>query len=520
MMQLDPSISSSIPIPIPSEQLLQVEAITHMDRDLFKAAEAGDMKLFDMYQVIKKDKQQHSVDFLQKLVDKCPSLLMQSNANREIPLHIAARHGHSHVVKFLIESTKILQSEDLEKGLEATRMREMLRRTDEEENTAFHRAAEYGHLDVLRLLIKEVDLDFAFSANTSGQTPLYIAARGGYHDLVAEILKHRKSVAYGGPLGRTVLHAAVMARDGAKSVKQLIEAKEYLTKETDDKGRTPLHYAAHLGHRSVAKLLLQKDVSAAYITDKDRGVSALHMAAWRGEIDIMEDIISYSPDCCLIVDKRGWNFLHFLVVTLPPFALKRFLNGNKVEDIPIRILLDAKDVNGYTPIHVMIAGPASQRSGFHRVCNFLLKGGFGVYSSNLDFNFLTKEKKKHIRELLNEIGNNAEVAGIPVDYFFRKNVEDWEDEIIRECIGQIHESHLVVATLVATVTFTSAFTVPGGYKSDKQGTATLSRDSAFQAFIITNTIAFVSSLLAILLHFITLNGDCFQHRLLRSVRIF
>ncbi|XVE98795.1 hypothetical protein REPUB_Repub03eG0139300 [Reevesia pubescens] len=196
--------------------LLQVEAITYMDCDLFKAAEAGDMKLFDKYQgdlcclvdrrqntalhiysrtggrprvVIKKDKQQHSVDFLQQLVDKCPSLLMQSNANREIPLHIAARHGHSHVVKFLIESTKLLQCEDLEKGLEATRMREMLTRTDEEENTAFHRAAENGHLDVLRLLIQEVDLDFVFSANTSGQTPLYIAARGGYHNLVVEILK-------------------------------------------------------------------------------------------------------------------------------------------------------------------------------------------------------------------------------------------------------------------------------------------------------------------------------------------
>ncbi|XP_022722163.1 ankyrin repeat-containing protein At5g02620-like [Durio zibethinus] len=247
-MQLNPSISSSIS----SERPVQVEAITYMDRDLFKAAADGDVELFNKYQgglhclvdgsqntvlhihsrtggrkVVKNVKTflcfqkrvfktEFNINFVEQLVDKCPSLLLQPNANREIPLHIAARHGHSDIVKLLIERANVGQHEDPERGLEASRTRQMVRMRDKEENTAFHEAARYGHLDVLRLLVKEVDPDFALSANTSGETPLYLAAKGGYHDLVAEILNNCKSTVYGGPNGKTALHAAVRAGDESK----------------------------------------------------------------------------------------------------------------------------------------------------------------------------------------------------------------------------------------------------------------------------------------------------------------
>lgn len=58
------------------------------------------------------------------------------------------------------------------------------------------------------------------------------------------------------------------------------------------------------------------------------------------------------------------------------------------------------------------------------------------------------------------------------------------------------DSHLVVATLIATVTFAAGFTMPGGYQAEKgpdQGFAVLSRNAAFKAFVITNTIAMAMS---------------------------
>jgi len=57
---------------------------------------------------------------------------------------------------------------------------------------------------------------------------------------------------------------------------------------------------------------------------------------------------------------------------------------------------------------------------------------------------------------------------------------------------------LMVSTLVATVTFASGFTVPGGYNQDNPdiGMAVLAHRCAFQVFVISNTIALFCSILA------------------------
>jgi hypothetical protein len=61
------------------------------------------------------------------------------------------------------------------------------------------------------------------------------------------------------------------------------------------------------------------------------------------------------------------------------------------------------------------------------------------------------------------------------------------------------EAHIVVAALVATVTFAAAFTMPGGYKNEK-GTAVL-KNAAFAVFVISDAIAMVLSTSALFLHF-------------------
>ena len=51
---------------------------------------------------------------------------------------------------------------------------------------------------------------------------------------------------------------------------------------------------------------------------------------------------------------------------------------------------------------------------------------------------------------------------------------------------------MLVAALIAAVTFAAGFTMPSGYISEKgpaQGLAILTNNSAFKAFLINNTIA-------------------------------
>ena len=82
------------------------------------------------------------------------------------------------------------------------------------------------------------------------------------------------------------------------------------------------------------------------------------------------------------------------------------------------------------------------------------------------------------------------------------NKDKGGDEHENAVIKSLEELHLVVATLIATVTFAAGFTLPGGtiQEGEHQGTPILKHNPAFQAFIVTDTIAMVLSSTAVLIH--------------------
>ncbi|KAK9182736.1 hypothetical protein WN944_025882 [Citrus x changshan-huyou] len=128
-----------------------------------------------------------STKFVEKILEKCPSLLLQVNAKGDSPLHIAARYGHAAVVRALIEIEEKQPGQELESGVKST-TRYMLGMKNDEENTALHEAVQSGSLDVVEILLK-ADPDFPYSANGSGETPLYLAAARGHEEIVDEILQ-------------------------------------------------------------------------------------------------------------------------------------------------------------------------------------------------------------------------------------------------------------------------------------------------------------------------------------------
>ncbi|KAH1040653.1 hypothetical protein J1N35_042396 [Gossypium stocksii] len=416
-------------------------------------------------------------DFIEQILSKCPSLLLQTNAKGQTPLHVAARYGHSAIVKLLIKSCAKARAGELELGMDQVRaVREMLRITDQESNTALHEAARCGNVEVLKALLKFEDPDFPYSANKKLETPLYIAARRrgprrrGSGPLLTLLLDKLKSTGHGGPHGRTALHAAAMAGD-AEAVRVILEKKGNLTKERDEDGHTPLHYAAHFGYRlSVVKELLKRDVSAAYIGDKKRGMTPLLMAARQGNVGTVLKIISLCPDCCEKVDNKGLNLLHYLAFRGSSCLLERFLfklGGIEIAYGSVRNLM-------------------------------LLEGDFGMTPQEVH-NALQYEKHHHkqqIKELLEEIEND-QVADEPVRHFPLQNVST-------ESLEKTRNAHLVVAALIATVAFAAAITVPGGLQSDKgseQGTPFFIHEAAFKAFVVTNAMAFILSVSALTIHF-------------------
>ena len=200
-----------------------------MNSDLYKAAAKGEIEQFEKLprgelgsivthkentilhvNIIAAQTQEGesvSTKFVERILEMCPSLLLQVNAKGDAPLHAAAKCGHAAVVEALIEFAKKQPHQELESGLGST-ARHMLGMKNDEEDTALHEAVQSGRFDVVKILLG-ADPAFPYSANGSGETPLYLAAARGHKKISAEILQKCPLAAHEGPNGKTALHAAV-----------------------------------------------------------------------------------------------------------------------------------------------------------------------------------------------------------------------------------------------------------------------------------------------------------------------
>ena len=162
---------------------------------------------------------------------------------RYSPLHEACRRNHLPVVKYLVENC----------GADVHATEQYA------EATPLHEAVLGGHMAIVDYLIYQAQADMMYK-DKFGQTALHKAAKAGHVDL-ARYLVNRD------PVGRWV-----EAVDN-KKMTPLMEAcenghlavVEFLVKEaragvhdTSLSGDTPLHAACLRGHVNVAKFLLQK----------------------------------------------------------------------------------------------------------------------------------------------------------------------------------------------------------------------------------------------------------------------
>lgn len=93
----------------------------------------------------------------------------------------------------------------------------------------------------------------------------------------------------------------------------------------------------------------------------------------------------------------------------------------------------------------------------------------------------------------------AAVSHTRVDHFNEKYAKTRDEDMDAEHITNAAQIVGISSVLVATVTFAAAFTLPGGYRADdhaNRGTPTLARRYAFDAFVISDTLAFICSLMS------------------------
>ncbi|RVW73389.1 Ankyrin repeat-containing protein [Vitis vinifera] len=236
-------------------------------------------------------------------------------------------------------------------------------------------------------------------------------------------------------------------------------------------GWSPLHCAAYLGYVPIARQLLHKsDMSVVYLRVKnDDNKTALHIAATHGKIWVMKLLVSHYPDCCEQVDVNGNNVLHLFMVQRR-FFIKSLLN---IPWMNVGALMSEKNVEGQTPLHLLAHSQARS-----------------------DWTFIKDKKDLIIRKL-----KRAKARIGPLLWQKAMNKDEDKSQSKRNkgldtsFLKKASDSHLLVAALVATVSFAAGFTLPGGYK-DSDGMAMLSNKPGFKAFVVSDSLALVLSVAA------------------------
>ncbi|KAJ0089690.1 hypothetical protein Patl1_14548 [Pistacia atlantica] len=356
-------------------------------------------------------------------------------------------------------------------------------------------AAEEGNIISLRNLLQEDALILdRITVSCYGETPLHIASMLGHAEFVQEIL------------GR----------------------KPELAGELDSRKSSPLHLATSKGYLDIVKKLVSVNPEMCFACDCD-GKNPVHIAVIKGRVSVLKELVEVRPNAARMLMERGKTILHACVRFYQLEAMK-FL----MEQMNDREFVNSKDDDGYTILHLAVADKQVEAIQFLTTINAievnaLNKGGFTALDilkqSRRDLKYyeiveLLRRGEAIFAEdiavskhelgskqttTLTSHGNNQINILRPQGNHTEKSVEKKDD-----WLKEMNNALMVVASLIATVTFQAGLNPPAGVwqdssqdpKFDHMPGESIMADTdgfSFNLFFTSNTIGFVASLCIILL---------------------
>ncbi|KAJ9672023.1 hypothetical protein PVL29_025599 [Vitis rotundifolia] len=369
---------------------------------------------------------------------------------------------------------------------------ELIYETDSYGRIPLHYAAAYCAPEVADRLL-ELDASTAQIQDDYLSTPAHLAAEGDRVGVLTKLFNRcPNSIDLLNKHQQNILHVA--AQNGSVDVVKYITSlreKDDLINQPDKDGNTPLHLAVmNIHSRVVCALVLTRKLDIRAINKRQK--TALHIA--QGYKGMMTTTTS-----------------HFDVFQL---------NENNFENwrIKMKTLLDSKDAwevieKGYTVPEDESNLSVTQREYLSDARKKDKKALTLIYQAIdektfemiscastakeawelLEHSYTTVDK--FIIDILKEVYANKNRN--PEDILDRKKkaFKDIKDSQTRK---ELTGALMLMATLIATVTFAAAFTIPGGFNDENphKGMVVLGRNAAFRTFIITNTTAMTLSMIA------------------------
>ncbi|KAJ6745913.1 ANKYRIN REPEAT-CONTAINING PROTEIN ITN1 [Salix koriyanagi] len=406
-----------------------------------------------------------------KRFDRKKYLRQVTGRHNDTELHLAAQRDDLEAVKRIlgeIDEQMIGTSSGADFDAEVAEIRSaVVNEVNELGDTALSTAAERGHLEVVKELLKYTTKDAISHKNRSGLDPLHLAASNGHQAIVQLLLEHDPTM--GKTVGQSNATPLISAATKGHSavVHELLSKDPSLLEMTKSNGKNALHLAARQGHVEVVKALLDKDPQLARRIDK-KGQTALHMAVKGVSCEVVVLLLEADPAIVMLPDKFGNTALH--VATRKKRAQENpvcnaFVIMNTLLRLP-ETNVNALTRDRKTALDIAEALIFTEETSEIREC---LAHYGGVKASELNQprdelrNTVTQIKKDVHFQLEQTRKTNKNVSGIANDL----------RRLHREGINNATNSVTVVAVLFATVAFAAIFTVPGGAKDN--GTAVVSR---------------------------------------------
>ncbi|KAF0890366.1 hypothetical protein E2562_002765 [Oryza meyeriana var. granulata] len=421
-------------------------------------------------------------EFCKHILKLNQSLLDAVNVDGETPLLVAVTSGQVSLASFFLRYCRDLH------------MSETIMKQDKHGCNALHHAIRSGHRELaLELIQGESALTKA--VNKYEESPMFIAVMRNFTDVFEKLLEVPDS-AHGGAGGYNALHAAIR-NNNAVITKKIVQARPKLARERNSSGTAPIHFGVLENKIGVLRVLLEHDFSLGYLLSTG-GAPLLVSAAFRGHVDVARELLKHCPDAPILDnDGTGRTCLH-AAVEQGHTEFVEFI----VQSIELRKLINMRDNDGDTALHYAI------RKCYPKIVAILLQhqerdvtmlNNTGTPAVWWEPDNAAEAKTLNWNEvsMLMLKADPEDKGGI---YNLNKSIKNQVIEKSRKDIRSLTQTYTsntsLVAILIATITFAAAFTLPGGYSNDagSEGLPIMDRKLAFQAFLISDTLAMCTSL--------------------------
>ncbi|KAF3434097.1 hypothetical protein FNV43_RR25200 [Rhamnella rubrinervis] len=372
-------------------------------------------------------------------------------------------------------------------------------RCDEEDTMRrLYEASMEGSVDTLNSLIEKDPLILSkISLGPFGETPLHVSASFGHVNFTMKLL----SIKPQGPK---------------------------LAVEVDRLKRSPLLLASAEGHTDIVQALIQVNDTMCLATDQD-GRIPLHYAAMRGRVEVIKLLIGSQRESIWKKLIGGETVLHLCVLYNQLEALKVLVESADYEN---NEFLNSEDQNGNTILHLAVMLKQVETTKYLLSLPEVITGAHTSNQSGLKAFDLVEHLPKDLKSL--EIQNAFQDAGFHREKQqynhlqrpaassskaattsmwrkFGRFLQKYDGDWIKDKTGAL----MIVATMIATMTFQTAVNPPGGVWQESRnntidctpqndciaGTAVLAHiwEYDYLRFLVFDSMAFISLVVVIFL---------------------